>query len=207
MIRNVLKFLILAVVFGYSTRAIFAQPRYAKMTDTVFHVGDLIQHRYEQRFSLGPHFKTKAQMAGIEDSDSVRMSHFLELVSFIKSHPELILEIGSHTDWRGNATSNIELSQRRTQALVDFMIREYSIDSTQVKAVGYGREKPRTMFSCNGSYWVYPDDSLSLNCEETPEFVTLTNDYINQFKATKGFFERLHQFNRRVEVKIIGIRE
>lgn len=203
MIRNVLKFLILAAVFGYSTHAALAQPRYAKMTDTVFDVGDLIQLDFEFRFPLSGLNNCGSFLC----CDSNRYTDFSNLIAFIKSHPNLILEISSHTDWRGSAASNLDLSQRRANSIVQCMIREQGIDSTQVKAVGYGREKPRTMFTCDGNYWVYPDDSLALNCEEMPEFVTLSNDYINQFKATKVLFERLHQFNRRVEVKIVGIRE
>jgi outer membrane protein OmpA-like peptidoglycan-associated protein len=118
----------------------------------------------------------------------------------------LILEIGVHTDWRGSAASNLDLSQRRANVVVDCMVREYGIDSTQVKAVGYGREKPRLVYWCNNNYWAYLNDSLSAFCPE-PELIELNNDYINQHKANKLLFERLHQFNRRVEVKIVGIRE
>jgi len=86
------------------------------------------------------------------------------------------------------------------------MTREFGVDSTQIIAVGYGREKPRFVYWCNNNYWDYLDDSLSAVCPE-PELIELNNDYINQHKANKVLFERLHQFNRRVEVKIVGIRE
>lgn len=184
-----------------------AQTRYVKMTDTVFHVGDLIQHKFEARHALCPRYKTICEEGGVINEPTSNIQLFLELAQFIKSHPNLIFEIGVHTDWRGSAASNLDLSQRRANSIVQCMTGEYGVDSTQVKAVGYGREKPRTMFTCNGHYWVYPDDSIALNCEENPELITLTNDYINQFKASKVLFERLHQFNRRLEVKIVGIRE
>ncbi len=181
------------------------EPRYAKMTDTVFHVGDLIQHGYYPIYVLRP-YPMRFPDENCAADDEKGFLHFLELVEFIKSHPSLILEIGVHTDWRGSAASNLDLSQRRANVVVDCMVREYGIDSTQVKAVGYGREKPRLVYWCNNNYWAYLNDSLSAFCPE-PELIELNNDYINQHKANKLLFERLHQFNRRVEVKVVGIRE
>ncbi len=198
--------LLVSFLLLFGVGEIVAQPRYAKMTDTVFHVGDLIQHRFEARHALCTRYKTICEEGGVRNEPTSNIQLFLELVQFIKSHPNLILEISSHTDWRGSAASNLDLSQRRANSIVQCMFREYGIDSTQVKAVGYGREKPRTMFTCKGHYWVYPDDSIAQNCEENPELITLTNDYINQFKENKVLFERLHQFNRRIEVKVVGIR-
>lgn len=148
MIRNVLKFLILAAVFGYSTHAALAQPRYAKMTDTVFDVGDLIQLDFEFRFPLSGLNNCGSFLC----CDSNRYTDFSNLIAFIKSHPNLILEISSHTDWRGSAASNLDLSQRRANSIVQCMIREQGIDSTQVKALGYGRKKPRFVYFCNRNY-------------------------------------------------------
>jgi len=99
----------------------------------------------------------------------------------------------------------LDLSKRRAQALVDCMIRAHNIDSSRVKAFGYGRSHPRTIYTCNGHYWAFHDDSLSQLCEGIP--IVLTNEYIQQFKEDKVMFEHLHRFNRRIDVRIIGIKE
>jgi hypothetical protein len=67
------------VVFGYSTRAIYAQPRYAKMTDTVFHVGDLIQHRYYPIYVLRP-YPMRFPDENCASHDETGFHHFLELI-------------------------------------------------------------------------------------------------------------------------------
>jgi hypothetical protein len=86
------------------------------------------------------------------------------------------------------------------------MIREHSIDSSQVRAKGFGRSEPLTIYLCKEEYYPYPD-LVPDSCAQICDTVTMTNEYINQFKANKALFERLHQFNRRVEVKVVGIRE
>lgn len=182
-------------------------PHYAKMTDSVFNVGDLIQHNYEFRHALGPNYATRTEKAGIHASDSVRYKHFLELVDFIKTHPELILEIGTHCDYRGNAQLIIKLTQVRAENIVQVLTQEFGIDSTQIAAKGYGRENPRTIYICNGQEYLYVDDPQLQACDESPQAIVLTNEYINSFNNFKVAFERLHQFNRRTEVKVIGIRE
>ena len=51
------------------------------------------------------------------------------------------VEIGGHTDYRGNDQKNLELSQKRADAVRDWLI-EYGIDADRLTAVGYGEEKP-----------------------------------------------------------------
>ena len=181
-------------------------PKYAKMNAYYFEIGDLIQHEVEFRFGLGPHFATDLQKSGIHKEDTLRYKHFLALIDFIKSHPNIIFELGSHTDYRGRPKSNIELSQRRANAIVTAMREGYGIDATQLIPRGYGRENPRTVFMCDGEYFQYPDDSLVSSCKKNAIPVVLTNEYINLCKTNKVLFEHLHQLNRRTEVKVIGFR-
>jgi hypothetical protein len=139
---------------------LFAQPRYAKMTDTVFHVGDLIQHEFYLAFYRKP-FPMKLPSENCLNIGEQSYIHFLELVKFIKSHPKLIFEIGCHDDLRASTILSTDHTKKWSEIIVDCMIRTHNIDSSRVKAVGYGREKPRTIYTCDGHYWAFPDDSLS----------------------------------------------
>lgn len=49
--------------------------------------------------------------------------------------------MGSHTDSIASDAYNIELSQRRAQATVNYLIRK-GIDATRLEAKGYGESKP-----------------------------------------------------------------
>jgi len=61
-----------------------------------------------------------------------------KVVDFLRDNPRLNLELGSHTDSRGKASSNLKLSQRRAKAAVDYLVDTKGISSTRVQAKGYG---------------------------------------------------------------------
>jgi hypothetical protein len=206
MIHRFMRFIFLMVVVGFSSKPSLTQEHYVKMTDTVFHVGDLIEHEFyhkERRFFCP---QEPIEKGGDEQNwRYLDCISFIPIVKFIQAHPNFIFEIASHTDWRGSAKFLLDWSQMRAQAMVDCMIRTHNIDSSRVKAVGYGRSHPRTIYTCNGHYWAFHDDSLSQLCAGVP--IVLTNEYIQQFKEDKVMFEHLHRFNRRIDVRIIGIKE
>ena len=63
-----------------------------------------------------------------------------KLLSFFEENSDLIIEIGSHTDSRGSDSYNLNLSQRRAQSVVDYLISK-GIPTEQLKAKGYGETK------------------------------------------------------------------
>ncbi len=65
-----------------------------------------------------------------------------EVADVILRHPELRrIEIQGHTDNRGGAQHNMELSQRRAESVRDWLIRA-GVDPTRLEAHGYGQEQP-----------------------------------------------------------------
>lgn len=58
----------------------------------------------------------------------------------LKDNPEIIVEIGSHTDSRGNDKYNLDLSQKRADAVVEYLV-EKGIDAFRISAKGYGETK------------------------------------------------------------------
>lgn len=63
------------------------------------------------------------------------------VVELMKKYPGMVIEIGSHTDSRGNAKFNEELSQKRANSTREFIIQS-GIDSKRVSAKGYGESVP-----------------------------------------------------------------
>lgn len=53
---------------------------------------------------------------------------------------QLRFEIAGHTDARGSAQANKSLSQKRAEAVVGYLVTEYSITQNRLEAVGYGEE-------------------------------------------------------------------
>ena len=59
------------------------------------------------------------------------------LFNILKNNPQYKVNIGSHTDCRGEEDYNMELSQKRAQSVVDYLISK-GLSSERIKAVGYG---------------------------------------------------------------------
>ena len=56
-------------------------------------------------------------------------------------NPKITIELSSHTDSRGNDLYNQDLSQRRAQSAVDYIISK-GIDKNRITAKGYGESRP-----------------------------------------------------------------
>jgi outer membrane protein OmpA-like peptidoglycan-associated protein len=63
------------------------------------------------------------------------------LATFMKANPAVRIEIGGHTDDLGDATTNLTLSKKRAQGVVDYLTKA-GIDPARVRAVGYGKTRP-----------------------------------------------------------------
>jgi outer membrane protein OmpA-like peptidoglycan-associated protein len=78
------------------------------------------------------------------DKTTLKSQSFLELnkvVDFLKQNQTVEIEISGHTDSKGSDDYNLNLSQGRSQAVVDYLITQ-GIDSYRLTAHGYGETKP-----------------------------------------------------------------
>jgi outer membrane protein OmpA-like peptidoglycan-associated protein/tetratricopeptide (TPR) repeat protein len=65
------------------------------------------------------------------------------LTEILKQNPQLKVEISGHTDNIGNDKDNLNLSQLRADAVVNYLINN-GIEKNKVVAIGYGKTKPIT---------------------------------------------------------------
>lgn len=61
-----------------------------------------------------------------------------DLANAMKKHPEVRLRIEGHTSAEGTESFNQQLSEKRAQAAVDFLIQHEGIDSARLEVVGLG---------------------------------------------------------------------
>ncbi len=64
-----------------------------------------------------------------------------KLESMMRQNPDISLEISGHTDSYGHWQYNRALSQRRAEAVKDFLTKK-GIDPRRIRAVGYGESRP-----------------------------------------------------------------
>jgi outer membrane protein OmpA-like peptidoglycan-associated protein len=65
-----------------------------------------------------------------------------EIGDMLQDYPELRIAIEGHTDSDGDDSYNQELSQRRAEAVRQFLIDTYEIDSGRLQAEGLGESVP-----------------------------------------------------------------
>jgi outer membrane protein OmpA-like peptidoglycan-associated protein/tetratricopeptide (TPR) repeat protein len=75
---------------------------------------------------------------------TLRKESFIELNKlrdFLKENPTMKIEIGGHTDTRGDAKDNQILSEGRANSVMNYLIKE-GIESKRLTAKGYGESLP-----------------------------------------------------------------
>jgi len=69
-------------------------------------------------------------------------SQLAELADFLKTHANTTAVIEGHTDNTGSAALNKRLSQQRAEAVKNYLIKEFGIESRRLSATGFGPDKP-----------------------------------------------------------------
>ena len=114
-----------------------------------------------------------------------------KLIETLNQNPNIVIELGSHTDFRGDDKSNRELSQKRAESVVNYLI-EKGIEPERLVAKGYGEDVPNTVNKANA--------------ERFPGFMkegdVLTEAFIKKLSTVQEQ-EEAHQINRRTEFKVL----
>ena len=63
------------------------------------------------------------------------------MIAMLRDNATIIVEISAHTDNIGAPATNLVLSQKRAQSVVDYLVGK-GVDKTRLKAQGYGETKP-----------------------------------------------------------------
>jgi outer membrane protein OmpA-like peptidoglycan-associated protein len=103
------------------------------------------------------------------------------MVYLLNKYPKIRIELGSHTDCRADSAHNQDLSQRRADSAVAYIVRS-GIDPDRMIAKGYGEAKLVNDCGCEGTY-------ITRNCTEAEHqlnrrttFKLLDNKYIPKNK-------------------------
>jgi OOP family OmpA-OmpF porin len=66
----------------------------------------------------------------------------VKVADFMKEHPTSTAVIEGHTDNVGTEEHNLELSQRRAESVVNYLVDKLGIDRSRLQAKGYGMSRP-----------------------------------------------------------------
>ncbi|MDP3311819.1 OmpA family protein [Lutibacter sp.] len=62
------------------------------------------------------------------------------IVAVMKKYPEMVIEIGAHTDSRGSDSYNLELSEKRAKSVREYLVNQ-GVLNNNVKSIGYGESQ------------------------------------------------------------------
>lgn len=113
------------------------------------------------------------------------------LIETLNDNPSIIIELGSHTDSRGTVEYNYNLSQKRAQAVVDYLI-EKGVPTERLRAKGYSSSTPKIVDEAMAKQYPFLKAGTALNEQIIS---SLTNDEQKDIA---------HQLNRRTEFKVIS---
>ena len=68
--------------------------------------------------------------------------HLRRVAEFLTAYPETKALVEGHTDHEGPAAYNLDLSQRRANAVLTYLIEKFKIDPARLNARGFGESRP-----------------------------------------------------------------
>jgi outer membrane protein OmpA-like peptidoglycan-associated protein len=103
---------------------------------------------------------------------TIRKDAALELdkiVQVMNEYPNMSIELGSHTDCRSSAASNLKLSDARAKASAAYIVKK-GITNTRIVGKGYGESKLLNNCSCEGK--------VESSCPEEEHAVNRRTEFI-----------------------------
>ena len=120
---------------------------YLNGTDSIYieskEINPVVKDLYLKKIEVGVTVRLKNIYFDF-DKTTLKSESFIELdkvVDLLKNIPSVEIEISGHTDSKGADEYNLNLSQGRSQSVVDYLISQ-GIESYRLSAHGYGESKP-----------------------------------------------------------------
>lgn len=113
-----------------------------------------------------------------------------KLVETLNDNPNVTIELMSHTDSRDTEEYNLDLSQKRAQSVVEYLIAK-GIEAERLSPKGYGESTPKVVDAITESQNPF-----------LKQGTTLSEQFINTL-ATEEQKEVAHQINRRTEFRVL----
>lgn len=111
------------------------------------------------------------------------------LIKLLNDNPNITIELSAHTDMVGDSVRNVELSKKRAESVVNYLIKA-GIEKERLTPVGYGKNNP-----------VVADKSIHDKYTFIPVDQKLDEEFI--LSLSKAEQEICNQINRRTEFKVL----
>lgn len=130
-----------------------------------------------------PEVRYAYDRAELQVNENVNSEDSLDfLYQTLVDNPTIIIELQAHTDSRGSADYNQDLSQRRAQSCVDYLISK-GIPAERMVARGYGKSKLRISDQQIKAMKTEEEKEAAHQKNRRTTFAVLSFDYIPQDKV------------------------
>ncbi len=113
-----------------------------------------------------------------------------KLIAMLNDNPNVTIELSAHTDRKGSEAYNQNLSQKRAQSVVDYVIKG-GIEKDRLTAVGYSKTKPQTV-----------SKKVAEKYDFLPEGQLLSEEFIATLTPDQQ--DVADQINRRTEFMVLS---
>lgn len=149
---------------------------------------------YEQNFTLAPVSKPVSMNNifyefGKWDLTPASEEGLQSLIKLLNDNPNITIELSAHTDMKGDSVFNVQLSEKRAQAVCNYLINN-GIERERLTPVGYGKQKP-----------VVADKALHTRYPFIPQEQVLDEAFILSLPEEQQ--EECNRINRRTEFKVL----
>lgn len=110
------------------------------------------------------------------DKATLRPESYVELNKLrdqLKANPTMKIEIGGHTDTRGDAARNLQLSDARAKSVKDYLIQQ-GIEASRLSSKGYGETMP-----------IFSDEAIAKMVKETEKEKAHQENRRTEYKILK----------------------
>lgn len=114
-----------------------------------------------------------------------------ELAQTLRDNPNVTIEMASHTDRKGTDAYNNNLSARRSQSVIDYLI-SVGIEPARLQSQGYGKSRPKTITK-----------KLARLYPQFKEGDVLSEDFIATLTPENQ--DVADQINRRTEFQVLSL--
>jgi peptidoglycan-associated lipoprotein len=111
------------------------------------------------------------------------------IISMLDDNPNVTIELSAHTDRKGTDEYNMNLSQKRAQSVVDYLITG-GIEKERLTPAGYGESVPATV-----------SKNMAKQYEFLPEGQVLDVEFVEKLSPQEQ--DIADQINRRTEFKVL----
>lgn len=135
--------------------------------------------------------------SGSADLNETALKELDKVALMAKDNPNIIFELGSHTDHIGNNTSNLALSEKRADEVVKYLVNKKDVRKNQLIAKGYGESK-----SINNCTDENPCSTSELAKNRRTELKILgTSDDVRQMSLKE--LKNIEEFEKSLQVSVL----